>query len=427
MENTSIITEFGQSAIDLIKEITSTAYTRLPGSEGELKAQQLIKQKFKDLGITDVSEQEFFVRPKFFRNWPRLSILFLYLSIIFYIFVPILGFVFAIFGLINIVLKLLSFEFFDYLFRKKKSLNIIGKQKSKNQQENKTTQPKLILLLGGHMDSNYEFPIGAKYGLKMTNFIIPVGLIMVLWILLTAIRTILFYISIESLIDYNGLYTMVLNPHWSVLFILICTPYVSWVGFRMISSRAVCGANDNLSGIAVVSGILTYYYNHPERVPKQIEIWYVSFGSEEGGMKGSKALSEKVKDMIENKTLGADKIWVINFDSVGADGPLHIATREPMYRVKAHSPEIIEQLKKSAENAHIEYVAKSCPAGTDSAPFSRLGIPAVGILCFGNGNEPPNWHSMEDTPENVDVRGIDRSIRLTLRMIEDLDKILCKY
>ncbi len=414
-------TEFGAEALDLIKKICSVAETRLPGSDGELKGQQFIKQRFVEIGANEVIEMAFHVRPKFFRNWPRLSMLFLYISIICYVFIPILGVVFSFFGLINILLKVFSFEFFDYLFRKKKSLNIIAKLKSKKQSVNPQTKPKMILLVGGHMDSNYEFPIGAKYGLKMTNFIIPIGIVMVVWILLTLIRFISFLLITETWIDLNGFNSMVINPHWSIIFIVLCLPYVSWVGFNMISSRAVCGANDNLSGIAVITGILSYYHKHPDQKPENIELWAVSFGSEEGGMKGSKALSKEINEKIENNELGAEHIWVINFDSVGADGPLHIATKEPMYRVHAHSPEIIAQLSKSAENAQIEYVAKSCPAGTDSAPFSRLGIPAVGVLCFGRGSEPPNWHSMNDTPENVDVRGIDRSIRLTLQMIKDVD------
>lgn len=426
MENASNSKDFGAEALALIKSICAEAQTRLPGSEGEMRGQQFIKQKFKEIGADEVIEQSFHVRPKFFRNWPRLSMVFLYLSIIFYIFIPILGVVFSVFALINILLKVFSFEFFDYLFRKKKSLNVIAKQKSKNQSLDQEKKPKMILLVGGHMDSNYEFPIGAKYGLKMTNFIIPVGVVMVIWILLTIARFISFLLVNRSWIDANGLNSHVLNPHWSIIFILLSLPYVSWVGFKMISSRAVCGANDNLSGIAVITGILSYFHRHPEEKPENIEMWYVSFGSEEGGMKGSKALSKEIKEKIEKNELGADKIWVINFDSVGADGPLHIATKEPMYRVKAHSPEIIEQLSRSAKKANIEYVAKSCPAGTDSAPFSRLGIPAVGVLCFGRGHEPPNWHSMNDTPENVDVRGIDRSIRMMLQMIKDVDSKLNK-
>ncbi len=426
MENELNSTEFGAEAQELIKSICSEAYTRLPGSEGELKGQHFIKHKFSEIGADEVIVQNFHVWPKFFRNWPRLSMLFFYLSILFYIFIPILGVIFSVFALINILLKVFSFEFFDYLFRKKNSLNVIAKQKSKKQQQNPENKPKMILLVGGHMDSNYEFPIGAKYGLKMTNFIIPVGIVMVLWILFAIIRFISLLLIADSWIDTNGFNYLVLNLHWSIIFILISLPYVSWVGFNMISSRAVCGANDNLSGIAVITGILSYFHKHPEEKPENVEIWYVSFGSEEGGMKGSKALSKEIKEKIERNELGAEKIWVINFDSVGADGPLHIATKEPMYRVKAHSSEIIEQLSNSAKKANIEYIAKSCPAGTDSAPFSRLGIPAVGVLCFGRGHEPPNWHSMNDTPENVDVRGIDRSIRMTLQMIKDIDSILNK-
>jgi hypothetical protein len=48
--------------------------------------------------------------------------------------------------------------------------------------------------------------------------------------------------------------------------IVAMIPYDSWIGFRMISSNAVPGANDNLSGVAVTL-LLLQHFADPMRRP----------------------------------------------------------------------------------------------------------------------------------------------------------------
>jgi hypothetical protein len=414
--------ELGKEGLSLIKEVCDVALFRLPGSEGETKAQLFLDQKLKSYGAESTEIREFKVYSKFFLHWPRVTAILFFASIAAYVFFPLLALLLAILGALNMGLKLFSFTFLDVLFKANRSTNVIAKIKPKTYAS--SGKAKRIVIVGGHTDSTYEFPIGKKIGTGLAKIAIPVAITMGFWILISLIKTIIFAIDgklvIATLADAAFVLT---KPDWFFYIILIPLPFFVYVATHMVIDNPVPGANDNLSGVAVAAETLKYFAQ-PENRLNNIELWAVCFGSEEGGMMGSKALSKEVLTALKDGSFPAESIWVINFDSIAANGPIHIATRESLYRVKSHSPIVFNQLAKSAENAGLRYHLKSLSAGTDSAPFSRLGIPACGMVIFGEGHSPANWHSPEDTVENCDVRGIINSIHLSLQFLKDLDKML---
>lgn len=421
MDLDNISNNLGKEGMTLIKDICDVAYTRLPGSENEKKAQQFMVEKFKSFGVDDVSTREYGVYSKFFLWWPRISILLFYGSIALYLFFPLLSFIFIVIGALNLVFKIFSYTVLDVFFKKNPSSNVIAKLKP--QQVSPSGKAKMIMIIGGHIDSNYEYPIGKKYGTKMIKVVIPVIVGMLVWILFTLIHVIITLINGEGLVNFTASAWELQGSDWLLIPVLFLIPYATWVGFWMVINLPVPGANDNLSGVAVTAEIIKYFAQHPKEKPKHIEIWTVSFGSEEGGMIGSKEMAKDVRAALDHGTFPAEKVWVVNWDSIAANGPIFIAKSEPMYRAK-HDPKVVNQLVESAKNANVDYIAKTLAAGTDSAPFSRLKIPAVGMVCFGDGSSPANWHSRDDTPENCDVRGLIHSIKLGLQFILDVDQKL---
>ncbi|MHA1684335.1 MAG: M28 family metallopeptidase [Promethearchaeota archaeon] len=412
----------GEEGMDLIRDVCDVSYTRLPGSKNEARAQAFLEKRMRDLGADEVKQVHFKVHSRFFRWWPELSMIFFLSSLALYLVSPVLALVLSILTILNIILKMFSFDFLDVFFKNHPSSNVVGKLLPAG-----GAKPKRVLIIGGHTDSNYEYPIGSKYGTKMIKLLIPVFVFMILWVIAALIKTIAFVLdgkpfftfSIEALSPFFA-------PRWyDILFyVIICSlPYVCYIGFNMVSSKPVPGANDNLSGIAVTMQLLKYYASNPGEKPSSLELWFVCFGSEEGGMKGSKKMAKDVKAALDEGSFPAPEAWVINYDSIGMAGPLHIATKEPMYRC-TYLPSVYENLSRSAEKAGVEHHLKSLAAGTDSAPFGRLGIPATGILAFGDASSPANWHSLEDTPENVDVRGLVNCIKMTIQFIKDVDERL---
>ena len=373
-----VATDLGNEGMRFVREICDVAWTRLPGSENEAKAQEFIKRRFPEYGAEDVSVRNYKVYSKFFMWWPRLSIFFFFISFGLYTFFPLLGLLFAVLTAVNLIMKIFSFTFLDVFFKANPSSNVIAKLKAKKQ--GSSGKPKRVLIIGGHTDSNYEYPIGKKMGTKMIKVVIPVFIAMAIWILIVLVKSILFGLNGKIIGDAADAASVFTKPDWFFILYLLFLPYMIWVGFWMVSNRPVPGANDNLSGVAVAAMVLKYFAKTPNERPNNVEIWAVAFGSEEGGMMGSKAMSQDVKKMLDEGTFPAESVWVLNYDSVGANGPLFIATAEPMYRVWSHNPEVYNQLAASAKKAGVDIIVKSLMAGTDSAPFSRLGIPAVGEI-----------------------------------------------
>ncbi|NMC04153.1 MAG: Zn-dependent exopeptidase M28 [Candidatus Lokiarchaeota archaeon] len=411
----------GAAGKRLIEQICEVAWTRLPGSDGEQRAQAFIQDKMKRCGADSVDVQTFTAHPAFFRWWPVISILLFYACLFGYHVFPLMALACGILAIANVFFKLFSFDFLDVLFKKKTSSNVIARVSPRDGRP-----AKRVVIIGGHADSNYEYPIGSRFGTKLILLLVPVFVAMVGGALVTAIKAITALVDSGFVAGFGpAAWRAFTTPTWlDVLYFVVVgtVPYASWIGFGMISSKPVPGANDNLSGIAVTLLLLERFAMQGER-PKNIELRFVSFGSEEGGMKGSKHDSRLVREALDSGNLGAPSVWVVNFDSIATAGPMLVATKEPLYRC-TYLPEVYTQMEASAKKAGIEVVVKSLAAGTDSAPYGRLGIPATGIIGMGVGHAPANWHSLTDTPANIEALGIERCVRLGTQFIRDVDESL---
>jgi hypothetical protein len=403
--------ELGADGHQLIRDVCEVAWTRLPGSEGEQKAQEFLRGKLEEYGADEVDVRQYKVYSKFFLWWPRISIIFFYISMAFYFFVPVVAFAFALLATVNVLLKFFSFTFLDVFFPAKPSSNVVGKLHAS--ELGASGKPKRVVIIGGHTDSNYEYPIGG--GMGMIKYVAPVFVMIGVWLLGTFI---LFILSLFG--NPYGLFWT-----WFFIIVVICIPYASWIGWGLVRNLPVAGANDNLSGVVVAVETLKYFAQHPEDRPANVDLWAVCFGSEEGGMIGSKTMAKDVRKMLDAKDFPGESVWVVNFDTVGANGPLHIATKEPMYRVGAYDPVVYTALDAAATQAGVDHFLKSLSAGgTDSAPFGRQAIPAAGVLCFGDGTSPPNWHTRNDVPDNIDPRGLANCIKMAIQFVKDADNEL---
>ncbi len=411
----------GAAGKRLIEEICGVAWTRLPGSEGEKRAQALIRDKMKALGADSVEVQEYTAHPAFFRWWPVISILLFYASLFAYHVFPLVALAAAALAVANVLLKLFSYEFLDVLFKRKPSSNVVARVAPRDGRP-----PNRVVIVGGHADSNYEYPIGSRFGTKLIPLLIPVFGAMAAGVIVSAVKFGTALADDGFVAGFGAAAWRAFTvPNWLdvLYFVIVGTlPYASWIGFRMISSNPVPGANDNLSGVAVALLLLERFAKAEWR-PRNVELRFVSFGSEEGGMKGSKHMSRLVREALDGGKLGAPSAWVVNFDSIASKGPMLIASKEPLYRC-TYVPEVYTQMEASAKKADVDVIVKSLAAGTDSAPFGRAGIPATGIVCMGEGHSPTNWHSIADTPENIEEIGIEHCVKLGAQFIRDVDESL---
>ncbi len=320
---------------NFISEICETIGPRKSCSENEAQLALYFHEEIKEY-CDEVDIDNFVVHPGAYKAAFRIPMILYLLSLIFYWYYPLISLILIILSFLILFGEMsLAKEIIDFMFPKKKSQNVIGKIKPKNQ----TSE---LIIIGSHIDSSCEFPLmrKLKYGFigilainLFLNVILLVILIMKNFLILIQLETLL--LSIEILFFW-------------VFLILIPTTILQL--FFIISNRPVMGANDNLSGVAVCYEIAKNL-NLPENKPKNVEVWICAFGCEEIGSKGSRHfVKEYLKDIKKAK--------IINLDMLGnKDAPLLITTAEIFGFVKTDK-KMNELIKNSAEKLNIKIRTK---------------------------------------------------------------------
>ena len=132
------------------------------------------------------------------------------------------------------------------------------------------------------------------------------------------------------------------------------------------------GAADNLSGSALAVAMCRFLVKNPSYIPADTEIRFVSFGSEEAGLRGSRRYVKRHLD--ELKRLDAR---LLNIETV-AHPEISILTSDVNGTVK-NSPEMMKSVVAAAKHAGVPYKVTSASLGVvnDSGPFSRAGLKAL--------------------------------------------------
>ena len=124
------------------------------------------------------------------------------------------------------------------------------------------------------------------------------------------------------------------------------------------------GAVDNLSASALAVAMCRFLVQNPSFIPDDTEIRFISFGSEEAGLRGSRRYVARHLD--ELKRLDAR---LLNFEMV-AHPEINILTADVNGTVK-NSPEMVNSVVAAAERAGVPYKVQSASlgVGTDAAPL----------------------------------------------------------
>jgi len=384
---------------EFIFEICEKIGPRPPCSVKEAEAAGLYYEYMKSCCDT-VDIEKFYTHPAAFKAGFRVPMILYIVSLIFYWYLPWFSLIISIFSIIILFGKMtLAKEVFDFIFPKKESQNVISKIKPTNQTKN-------LIIIGSHIDSNWEFSLIRKIKNKYTVIIgINVFLNVFLLILLIA-KNILILLGLPQL-----------------FFIIEVILFITFVGliplplmqlFFVISNRPVMGANDNLSGMAVCYE-LAKNLTLPENRPQNTEVWINAYGCEEIGSKGSKAFVKRYFPEIRNAK-------IINIDGVGCKNvPILIGKSEIQGMVKMNS-EMIELIKKSADNLDIKNRISSFMFFTDSLSFCRNNLSASSICTWPSSKEAYFYHTRDDVIENMGFENLINTYKICMEIIKDLDK-----
>jgi Zn-dependent M28 family amino/carboxypeptidase len=185
-------------------------------------------------------------------------------------------------------------------------------------------------------------------------------------------------------------------------------------GMKVISKTSVMGANDNLSALAVCLSAARYFSELHHKL-NYSEIWIVSFGCEEIGIRGSKRFVRKYFETIKNA-------YSINLDLVGGkDCHMHVDTKEEMGAIKL-SKEIGDILQEASQKVNIPVTRGPVMCFTDSMAFSMKKVKSAALVgLLPNQDMPRFYHTIDDTPENIDPMVISQCLEICLQALYDID------
>ena len=174
----------------------------------------------------------------------------------------------------------------------------------------------------------------------------------------------------------------------------------------------VPGANDNLTGVAVLLSIARALGREPL---EGLRVLLVSTGSEESLMEGMAGFGRR-----HFPTLARDRTWVFCLDTVGSPHLL-LLEGEGMLGVKEYPKEFLGLIDECAERLGI-YVWPGLRFrnATDALIALDAGYPTA---MLGSGDEyrfPTDYHWPTDTPENVNYATVADAARLCHALAERL-------
>jgi hypothetical protein len=289
-------------------------------------------------------------------------------------------------------------ETVDLVFPKRSSTNVIGKIKPRE-------KARKLVLISGHHDSNWEFPLIKKFGSKYVN--------------MQAFPVILNYVLLPILLFKMATYFLGINLGFHIEIIILAVlvvpiPIMLYIYPNLVSKTPVLGANDNLTGMAVCYEVAKYISNQELR-PRETEVWLVSFGCEEIGDRGS-------KQFVKNHYQELKEAYNVNIDMVGEkESTLCIVEKEVRTLVKL-SPEVIEKLRSIFDKMRIKFKTVSIDAYTDAMSFAKKGLKSASIVALGPSKFPKYYHTTNDAPENLDYNQVASVVKVCLEFIKQIDQ-----
>jgi hypothetical protein len=406
-----------QYALDIVKKICKEVGPGLPASPQERQRAEMIKRELEQhLGEENVAMEEFTLAPEACLS-PFPGVLFMILAVLLNFstarFTGIWSGVTSIGALIFSILAplLFIFEFIyayevvDPLFRKQVSINLIGRLRKPG-----TQSVKRLLILSGHHDSAPEntWLRFLGYGFFFLSATYFIGL---------ATLLVMNSLQVIGVIFGNAEIARLGTLGW-VLLAYPIAPSIIYGAFFTRGKKnggTVPGAMDNLSACAITVAMCRFLVENPSYIPADIEIRFITFGSEEVGLRGSRRYVERHLD--ELKRLEAR---LLNYEMV-VHPEIAILTSEVNGTVK-NSPELVKSVVAAAERAGVPYRLQPAFLGTasDAGPFSRAGLKATTLNPFKFPQQMvAYYHQIWDTPEVLTLEPLLNVLKLTFEWVRN--------
>ncbi len=408
MDFQKIINNKEKAADYIIREITHVIKScgkRDPGSEGEKKScEYMAKVLEKKCGCEEVKIESYKVAPRAFYGWIYFTMTFVLIAIAAFFFIPVVSIPLIIAGFALVIIQFGVYKrLLDPLFKKKTSHNVTAIKKCKG-------EVKRRIIFNGHPDATWEWPV--NYALGGVGFEGHAGLAIggALYYLVISIMYVVKHGIAPSMPDLSD--PLIKAGLWGLLFV----PFAIGLYFMVNYRRVVDGANDNLTGCYMGIAVLKYLKDEGIEL-ENTEIGVILTGSEEIGLRGSKAWVEAHKDDFKDVPT-----FFYAFDTIN----------EPKY-LMANYRDLNGTVKSDAEVADLFYEAAQavgvpCKKGwipplggaVDAAAFTQGGFRAAGVTGLNHKLEK-YYHTRLDSYDNMNAEGIANCFAATVKTLEMFD------
>lgn len=177
--------------------------------------------------------------------------------------------------------------------------------------------------------------------------------------------------------------------------------------------RIVPGANDNLSGVAVLLAVAEALQAEPV---EGVRVLLASCGAEE-------VLQGGVYGFVERhlKPLDPSRTSVLNLDTVGCSRLILIEGEGPVVMEDYCAPDFRDLVARVADEAGIELRrGMRARTSTDAVVTSHAGYPTATIGSMNAWKGLDNYHKPTDTPENVNYEIVRSAARLAEAVTREL-------
>ena len=168
--------------------------------------------------------------------------------------------------------------------------------------------------------------------------------------------------------------------------------------------RAVPGANDNLTGVAVLVALADALRARPVA---GLRVILLSAGAEESLQEGIRGYAER-----HFSELARESTWFLNVDSVGSP-ELVLLEGEGPFVMRDYTAEFKEEVARAAEQAGVP-VRRGMRArtSTDSVVPLRAGYPIATLVSINEWKALDNYHWPTDVPDNVNLDTVECAFTL---------------
>ena len=383
-----------------ITHIIQTFEKRAPGSKGELQGCEYYAELCEEYGCEDIQIEEFEEHPNSFMGWLYYDVTMVLISMALYWVAPIIS---AVLCTCAVLIALLQFGMYkklmDPLFKKAIGHNMTAIKKPKG-------EVKQRIFFNGHVDAVWEWPV--NYLLGGVGFeshaIIGFGG--------------LFYtlgISIASMVKNGSLFGGPANLTMTKLGIgaLAFVPFLIGLYFMWNERHIVDGANDNLTGCEM--GIAVLKALHDEGIElENTEVGVIICGSEESGLRGSKAWAEAHKGEFQDVPT-----IIYSYDTIHDPKWLMANYRDLNGTVKTDK-QANDIFMKACEELGIPCRKGMVPplgGATDTAAFTPGGFRSGGVTGLNHKLEN-YYHTRRDTYDNLSHQGIGDCYAASMKVLE---------